>query len=117
MKDRQKEFLMNLINPNKELRGKMVKYAKYIEYVRKQPCIVCGTKPVDADHLETIGMGNNRKRRGPKDLTCIPLCRKHHQERHHLGNSRFEAKYIINLWREAFNTLRRYILERAKTVR
>ena len=28
MKDRQKEFLMNLINPNQELRGKMVKYAK-----------------------------------------------------------------------------------------
>ena len=28
MKDRQKEFLINLINPNQELRGKMVKYAK-----------------------------------------------------------------------------------------
>ena len=90
----------------------MINYTKYIKYVKTMPCAVCYSKPVDPDHLETIGMGGNRKKRSPKDLTCIPLCRKHHSERHQIGNYQFEAKYSMSLWKEAFYLLRRYILER-----
>ena len=95
----------------------MIKYSEYLKYVRKQPCAICMQKPVDADHLETIGMGGNRRKRSPKDLSCIPLCRKHHTERHQIGNHSFEQKYIVDLWREAFNLLRRFILERENTIR
>ena len=94
----------------------MIQYAKYLKFVRTQPCLICGTKPVDADHLETIGMGGNRKKRSPKDLTCIPLCREHHQERHSKALDDYQNKYCINLWREAFNLFRRYILEREQNV-
>jgi len=86
-----------------------IAYGKYLEYIRKQPCLLCGERRVDADHLETIGMGGDRRKRTQKDLTCIPLCRKHHQERHAIGNEKVRQKYYIDVWREAFNLLRRYI--------
>jgi hypothetical protein len=66
--------------------------------------------PSDADHLETIGMGRDRKKRGSFDLSCIPLCREHHTNRHQYGPIKFNEVYKVDIWREAFNTLRRYIL-------
>jgi len=32
----------------------------------------------------------------------------HHTERHAIGSTEFEAKYKINLWKEAFKLLREY---------
>tara|TARA_Y100000310_G_scaffold256570_1_gene264395 strand:+ start:104 stop:268 length:165 start_codon:yes stop_codon:yes gene_type:complete len=46
-----------------------------------------------------------------KDYSCIPLCRIHHSERHQLGNKKFEDKYSVNLWKDAFNLIRRYFNE------
>ena len=82
---------------------------KYLEYIRKQPCLVCGSQPCDPDHLEARGMGGANKD-GYKDYTCVPLCRYHHGERHSGGNLYFESKYQINLWKDAFNLLRRYFV-------
>ena len=82
---------------------------KYLDYIRRQFCLVCGITPCDPDHLEARGMGGANKS-GFKDYSCIPLCRKHHTERHQLGNQKFEYKYNINLWKDAFNLLRRFFV-------
>ena len=73
--------------------------------------MVCGKSPVDADHLEAIGMGGDRKKPTLKDFSCIPLCRIHHRERHDMGNIRFEKKHNLNLWKEVFYLLRGYIFK------
>ncbi len=78
---------------------------------------MCGQFPVDADHLEARGMGGaGGKKSGTvsntkKDLSCIPLCRIHHTERHQSGNAKFEDKYRINLWKDAFRLIRTYFAE------
>ena len=81
-----------------------------IDYIRDQECLVCFKSFVDPDHLEAIGMGGNRKKPSLKHYSCIPLCRIHHTERHSLGLPRFEKKYKINLWKEAFRILRKYLI-------
>ena len=81
---------------------------KYLDYVRSLNCLVCFTSSPDPDHLEAIGMGGNRKKPTLKHYSCIPLCRLHHTERHALPLKEFEDKYKINLWKEAFRTLRGY---------
>tara|TARA_R100000995_G_C3419304_1_gene93135 strand:+ start:110 stop:394 length:285 start_codon:yes stop_codon:yes gene_type:complete len=83
----------------------------YIRYIKSKHCLVCGKSPVDADHLEHIGMGGNRKLNSLKDLSCISLCRIHHRERHDIGNFQFEHKHSLNLWKEAFYLLRGYFAE------
>ena len=70
--------------------------------------MVCFASSPDPDHLEAIGMGGNRKKPSQKHYSAVPLCRLHHTERHALGIPRFEDKYKINLWKEAFNLLRGY---------
>ena len=87
-----------------------MKNKKYLDYIRRQFCLVCGITPCDPDHLEARGMGGANKD-GFKDYSCIPLCRKHHTERHQLGNQKFEHKYNINLWKDAFNLFRRYFIK------
>ena len=89
----------------------MIDTKDYIKYIKSQFCGVCGTSPVDPDHLETIGMGNSRKKPSLKDLSCVPLCRVHHTERHQLGIKRFNELYRIDLWKDAFVLLRRYFCE------
>ena len=82
----------------------------YIKYIKSKHCIVCGRTPVDPDHLEHLQMGGSNLL-GIKDFSCIPLCRKHHRERHDIGNFQFENKHYINLWKEAFYLLRGYFAE------
>jgi hypothetical protein len=48
---------------------------------------------------------------GLKDYSCVPLCRKHHRERHDMGIKDFEWTYGISLWKEAFYLLRGYFAE------
>ena len=82
----------------------------YIKYIKSKHCLVCGVSPVDPDHLQTLKMGGENKG-GLKDFSCVPICRKHHTERHDLGLRRFEEKHNINLWKEAFYLLRGYFAE------
>ena len=82
---------------------------KYIRFIKTKKCTSCYTEPVDADHLNTVGMGGNRKRNTERAFTCIPLCRKCHTERHQIGNFQFETKNGVNLWKDAFNYLMEYL--------
>jgi hypothetical protein len=57
--------------------------------------------------MEAVGMGGANKD-GFKDYSCVPLCRYHHNEYHSTGIHYFESRYGVNLWKDAFNLLRRY---------
>ena len=92
------------------IREQKLSSKKYLDYIRKQPCLVCGLQPCDPDHLEARGMGGAGTEK--KDYSCVPLCRIHHSERHQAGNEKFENKYGINLWKDAFNLIRRYFAEK-----
>ena len=79
-----------------------------MEYISSMGCLVCGQSNPDRDHLETVGMGGNRDKDIWEHFSCIPLCRIHHTERHS-GMKKFEERYRINLWKEAFRILRRWL--------
>ena len=83
---------------------------KYKKYIKEHPCSVCGQFPVDAHHMEAVGMGGANKD-GFKDYTCVPLCRLHHGEYHSAGIHYFESRYNVNLWKDVSNLLRRYFIE------
>ena len=86
---------------------------KYEKYIKGYPSSVCGQKPVDAHHMEAVGMGG-ANRDGYKDYTCVPLCRYHHTEYHSTGITYFESRYNVNLWKDAFNLIRRYFINAEK---
>jgi hypothetical protein len=55
--------------------------------VRTFPCAICGTLPSDAHHLKSVGHLRGAAIKNGDDYT-IPLCRKHHEELHHLGSEK-----------------------------
>lgn len=71
----------------------------FINLVKTFGCSVCGDSPVDAHHLDTIGMGSNRKKDLEEDFSCVPLCRQHHQQWHQVGDTEFLKITNINLWK------------------
>ena len=87
----------------------MVSSKDYIKFIKSHHCLVCGRTPVDPDHLEHLGMGGSGK--SSKDWSVIPLCRMHHRFRHDGGPEKFERRYNINLWKEAFNLIRKYFTQ------
>ena len=85
---------------------------QYVNFVRQQKCCICfNPPPNDPDHLDQIGMG--RKRQDPSLLehfSCIPLCRKHHSERHTMPIKQFEEIHNCNLWWEIYDCFTNYII-------
>lgn len=69
---------------------------KYLAFVKSLPCLICGVRPVDADHLKSRGWGEAKR----VDYFCIPLCRLHHSERGQIGDQKFCEKYRVDPWRE-----------------
>jgi hypothetical protein len=76
----------------------------HINFVRKQPCLVCGRQPVDAHHLRFAQ--HSALGRKVSDEFTVPLCRVHHRELHRCGD---EAEWwknadvdpilvVANLW-------------------
>ncbi len=65
---------------------------EHVEWVAKEPCLVCGRCPADAHHLrfaQSPALG-----RKVSDEFTVPLCRGHHREVHRCGD---EAAW----WRKA----------------
>jgi hypothetical protein len=55
----------------------------HLQFVAKQPCLVCGRQPCDAHHLrfaQSRGLGLK-----VSDEFTVPLCRAHHRELHQFG--------------------------------
>lgn len=62
--------------------------------IRKK-CAVCGSK-AELHHVDTVGMGNNRNKVEHLGRRCLPLCRKHHEEAHQMGDEAFAKYHHLN---------------------
>jgi len=71
------------------------------DYIRlcldKKICCICGKEySGDPHHVDTIGMGNNRKTLDDSKKRKLPLCYgEHHQEIHNIGDKAFCEKYHV----------------------
>lgn len=57
-------------------------------------CACCGNK-ADLHHVDTIGMGGDRREMYQIGMRVLPLCRKHHTEAHNIGITAFLSRYHI----------------------
>lgn len=55
----------------------------YLEFIRAQPCVVCGRIPCQPHHVRTHG--NHGVGKKPGDHFCIPLCPTCHRNVHQYG--------------------------------
>lgn len=62
--------------------------------IKNKRCAVCG-RDGEIHHVDTIGMGNDRRKVDDSKYRKICLCRKHHTEIHTIGTTRFEEKYHV----------------------
>ena len=60
--------------------------------LKYKKCAVCGQK-TELHHVDAVGMGYNRREIVHEGMRVLPLCRKHHQETHTIGNNDFIKKY------------------------
>lgn len=68
---------------------------RYLYYcIKHRKCAVCG-KYGEIHHVDTIGMGNDRRKVNDENYRKICLCREHHIEAHTIGMKEFENKYKI----------------------
>jgi hypothetical protein len=56
----------------------------HVQFVAKQPCLICGRRPSDAHHLRFAQ--HRALGRKVSDEFIVPLCRGHHREVHRSGN-------------------------------
>lgn len=60
----------------------------------KRVCVICGNR-ADLHHVDSVGMGNNRKKISHVGKRALPLCRMHHTECHTMGNDSFIEMYHL----------------------
>src|SRR5438132_6101215 len=72
--------------------SKPVRNQQYLRWIKRFPCVVCNSaRLVDPCHTGSRGLGQKSS-----DLSCIPLCRKHHEEMHK-GPADFALKYDLDI--------------------
>jgi len=80
----------------------------YLEFIRSQPCCVCGIEGSHPHHTDVGGMGTKGS-----DYSCIPLCADHHtlgsNAIHRIGEFNFELHFEINLDEIKIKYLTKYI--------
>ena len=78
----------------------------HLQFVAKQPCLVCGRQPCDAHHLrfaQSRGLGLK-----VSDEFTVPLCRAHHRELHQSGK---EVEWWVRKSIEPIGVARQFWLE------
>jgi hypothetical protein len=82
----------------------------YLNWIRKQPCAVCGDDTViHAHHL--IGDGHGAMALKNWDVTAIPLCPMHHAELHQKGSDAWELQYGMTQCEMVVQTIKRAVFE------
>jgi hypothetical protein len=72
-----------------------VRDKKYLAYLKRNGCLVCGRKDVDAHHLRHAQPRGWGLKNG--DQWAVPLCREHHMDCHRTGKeSRWWALHGID---------------------
>ena len=68
---------------------------RYLYFCFKhKKCAVCGQKG-EVHHVDTIGMGNDRRKVDDSEYRKLCLCRKHHTIAHQRGMDAFEKMYHV----------------------
>lgn len=69
------------------------KSKKHLDYIRSQPCCICGDNTTtEAAHIRTSNKELGKDDFGwgrPDDKWCVPLCGKHHREQHTMNEMAF----------------------------
>jgi hypothetical protein len=86
----------------------------YLDFIRKQVfCCTClQDNQIEPSHLESVGMGRDRKKELLEHYSAIPQCRKCHSEFHQLGLNRYQDKHRINLFRMSQYYLTAYLYKK-----
>lgn len=86
-----------------ELRQRLprVKNSKHLDFIRSQPCCICGDNTTtEAAHIRTGSIVHGKPSTGmaekPSDAWTLPLCNRHHREQHEMKELLFWAKHNIN---------------------
>lgn len=68
---------------------------KYLYYcIMNRKCCICG-QDGELHHVDSIGMGNDRRRLDDSGHRKMCLCRKHHTIAHQIGQARFAQMYKV----------------------
>lgn len=60
----------------------------------KRKCAICGER-ADLDHWDNVAQIGGYEHDTGLQLRYLPLCRKHHAEKHNIGRTAFENKYNV----------------------
>jgi|TARA_R110000796_G_scaffold8086_2_gene27004 hypothetical protein len=60
-----------------------IRSKKYLAYIRKHPCLICGTTEVQAHHLRHADHRGWGMKNG--DEWAVPICPEHHMDCHRTG--------------------------------
>ena len=63
------------------LKQKPYRNRKYLDWVKRQPCVMCHAPADDPHHIIGVGRMSGMGTTAP-DSMAIPLCRHHHDEIH-----------------------------------
>jgi len=63
---------------------------QYLEKIRTETCVVCSRETADPDHIQARQWRDSNR----NDYFALPLCRQHHEERHQIGNIKFQESHI-----------------------
>lgn len=63
--------------------------------VKYRRCCVCGKSHADIHHIDTVGMGRNRRHIDHTKHALTALCREHHNIAHNLGVETFMKRFKV----------------------
>ena len=77
------------------------KDARHLDFIRSQPCCICGDDTsTEAAHIRTESLAHNKRETGraekPSDKWALPLCNRHHREQHTMNEMAFWKRYEID---------------------
>lgn len=82
------------VKPLNELEPQEIAHWEY-QCLMNKCCVICGKRPSDLHHLDTIGQGVDRHKTNHLKHRAVQLCRIHHQDAHSLGIETFLQKHHL----------------------
>lgn len=62
--------------------------------IKYRKCCICG-QPANIHHVDTVGMGRDRRKVDNTENRLIALCHRHHREVHQVGQETFDQKHMV----------------------
>jgi len=62
--------------------------------IKHRKCVICGRR-ADIHHVDTVGMGRDRRKVDNTENRLMAVCRSHHGELHARGQEVFDKKYHV----------------------